>query len=375
MWLISLVLSLTSALIATMLQQWARRYVETPNLPSKPNHRARVRSFLFLGTERHKMRLAVQIAPALLHLSVYLFFAGLVVVFHTINKKVAIAVDVSVGLFGLAYLVLSILPCLDVKSPYRTPMTGILWYPLHAVLYLATRFVRWLVKRLHGCMVPFDSDPENMTHRQHVLVGWLDLWKNSFKTHYRYIEEGLGKSIIYDAIYTQEDGDHRIVTRLFHLLSLGDKGKLRKFAASIPRDKVLELIPLFDPKSGKIALQEPLRILLQSCTAGTHLAGSDEEERKRSLRVCLDAIHCISKAPNVPDLNSVRTNFANIGLMRALWEDADAAVRFTSRSICALLAKKVVREPLEEPQLRWLHDVTGENRMKYITRMMLRWTI
>ena len=46
--------------------------------------------------------------------------------------------------------------------------------------------------------------------------------------------------------------------------------------------------------------------------------------------------------------------------MRELWRDGDAAIRFTSRSICALLAKKVVREQLEEPQLRWLQDVTGE---------------
>ncbi|KAF8476437.1 hypothetical protein DFH94DRAFT_634996, partial [Russula ochroleuca] len=123
MWLISLVLSLTSALIATLLQQWARRYVEMPNVPSEPNERARVRWFLFLGTESYKMRLAVQLAPTLLHLSVYLFFAGLVIVFHTINKNVSIAVDVSVGVFGLAYMALSLLPCLDVSCPYRTPMS------------------------------------------------------------------------------------------------------------------------------------------------------------------------------------------------------------------------------------------------------------
>ncbi|KAH9989265.1 hypothetical protein BJV77DRAFT_948613, partial [Russula vinacea] len=42
LWLTSLVLSLSSALIATMLQQWARRYVEMPKT-SDPNHRAHVR--------------------------------------------------------------------------------------------------------------------------------------------------------------------------------------------------------------------------------------------------------------------------------------------------------------------------------------------
>src|SRR5258708_36416901 len=87
MWLISLVLSLTSALIATLLQQWARRYVETPNVPSEPKHRARARWSLFLGTKVYKMRLDVEIPPTLLHLSVCMFFAGLLIAFHRINTK------------------------------------------------------------------------------------------------------------------------------------------------------------------------------------------------------------------------------------------------------------------------------------------------
>jgi hypothetical protein len=58
-----------------------------------------------------------------------------------------------------------------------------------------------------------------------------------------------------------------------------------------------------------------------------------------SLLVCLDAIHHIAKAPIIPDF------------------------RFISRSICALIAKQVLRTgQLEEtePRLRWLQEVTGE---------------
>jgi hypothetical protein len=46
--------------------------------------------------------------------------------------------------------------------------------------------------------------------------------------------------------------------------------------------------------------------------------------------------------------------------MRPLWEHSDDAIRFTSSSICALLAKQVVRGVVEEQQLRWLHEVTKE---------------
>ena len=361
MWLISLVLSLTSALMATLLQQWARRYGEMPDRPSDPNHRARVRSFLFHGTETYKMRLVVQIAPTLLHLSVYLFFAGLGIVFHKINERVvAIAVYVSVGVFGVAYVALTILPCLDVQCPYRTPMSYFLWYPTHAILSFAAVCLRWFVEQLHGCLVqPGLDDPQDYTPTQRILVGWLESRDKAVKTHWRHIKDGIRKSIINSAI-NAEGGDCRIVTRLFNLLAMpvGDKSKFRKFAANIPRDKVLDFIPRI--KSGKIVLQEPLRILLQSCAASPSVAGPDEEVRKRSLLVCLDAIHNIVKDPSVPDLNYVRANFANIGLMRAWLDNSDTAIRIASRSICALLAKQVFREEwLEEPQLRWLQEVTG----------------
>jgi hypothetical protein len=185
----------------------------------------------------------------------------------------------------------------------------------------------------------------------------LESLENSVKTHWRYFMNGLGKSIINRAIKTNGDGDRKIVTRLFDL-ALGDESKLQKLAAKIPRDRILELIPLIE--SGRIVLREPLAILLRSCTAGSHVAQPDEDVRKRSLLLCLDVIHHIAKVPSVPDLQFVRANFATIGLMRALWDDTDTAIRFTSRSICALLAKQVVREALDEPERRWLHGVTGE---------------
>ena len=358
MWMISLVLSLTSALIATLLQQWARRYVETPNVQSEPNHRARIRWFLFLGTDVYKMRLLVEIAPTLLHLSVYLFFAGLVITFHTINKKVAIAVDVSVGVFGLAYIMLSILPCLDVRCPYRTPMSYILWYPCHISLSFAARCLRWLVKRLHGRFVEPSLDGTISSPWQRKLVNWLDSCEIAIGKHWRRFIDGFEKSVIKAAIKAQE-GDHKIIASLFSVLSLSDKSKLRVLAASIPRHKTIDLIRPVE--SGKIGLRDPLLFLLRSCEAGTHATGPDEDARKRSLLVCLDAIHHISKTPDIPELSFVRANFANIGLMRTLWDDNDTAIRVASRSICALIARRVGRRDLlEEEELRWLQEVTGE---------------
>lgn len=60
-------------------------------------------------------------------------------------------------------------------------------------------------------------------------------------------------------------------------------------------------------------------------------------------------------------MGDVRTYFANTGLMRVMWAaDSDSAIRVTSRIICALLARPLLRKGgLEEPELRWLEDVTG----------------
>jgi hypothetical protein len=110
----------------------------------------------------------------------------------------------------------------------------------------------------------------------------------------------------------------------------------------------------------KIGILEPLLILFRRCVAGAPTTGPDEDERKRALSACLNAIHNISKTTDIPELNFVRANFANIGHMRTLWEDSDTAIRVTSRSICALIARQVGRRDLEEPELRWLQDVTGE---------------
>ena len=69
--------------------------------------------------------------------------------FHTIHKTVAINVDVAVGVSGLAYIALNVLPCLDVRRPYRTPITEILWYPRHALLSSAALFLHKSILGLH----------------------------------------------------------------------------------------------------------------------------------------------------------------------------------------------------------------------------------
>jgi len=358
LWLTSLVLSIASALFATLLQQWARRYIQKPQIPREPSKQARIRSFLNLGTVKFKMRPVVEIAPTLLHLAVSLFFVGLGMFFVPIHKTVGIIVSVVVGLFGLAYLALTILPCIKHNCPYRTPMTVLFWYSWHTILFYVARFLRWAMRRLHDCLV--EENPDDQSPGQEILVKWLQSREGAVERHMGCLEHGLDQSAIENA---PVDEDRRTLSWLLNVRALVDKSKLRNFVASIPRKMVVQLMtpPI---ESGAMVLREPLLTLVRSY-AGTTAVGPDEPLRRRSLFVCLEAVRLVAEAsidPNaVPEevLRDIRINFANINLMRAMWADDDAAIRLTSRSICALLARSLIhRGELDRPELTWLQDVT-----------------
>jgi hypothetical protein len=178
--------------------------------------------------------------------------------------------------------------------------------------------------------------------------------------HWQYFTYGLEKSIFYRAVTTLRDGDRGRVTWLFNQLALGDRHTFLKFAASIPIHKIPDLIPSIE----SVSFRESLLVLLRS-VAGTRPGLADwldSDVHRQSLLVCLHAIRHIAKAtaPPIPDLDFMRDHFADTGLMRALWGGADNSIRITSRSICALVARQVVRKrQLEGEDLHWLQEVTG----------------
>ncbi|KAI0005322.1 hypothetical protein BJV74DRAFT_761838, partial [Russula compacta] len=77
LWFMSLIISLTCALLATMLQQWARRYLRVTGKRYSLHKRARIRTFFAEGADKWYLPWVVEALPGLLHASVFLFFAGL----------------------------------------------------------------------------------------------------------------------------------------------------------------------------------------------------------------------------------------------------------------------------------------------------------
>ena len=373
MWLTSLVLSITSALLATLLQQWSRRYIQMPQIPSLASQRARVRSYLFLGTLKYKMNLAVETVPTLLHISVFLFFIGLVIFFFTINKAVAIAVSVSVGVFAGIYFALTILPFFGHNCPYRTPVSSLWWYPWHASLSFGALCLRGIMEQLHGCLIPFNTgQPEEVPpgSMQDRLSKWLEICGVVVKKHQDRLKKGFEESIIQGASDAPADVDRETISRLLSRLTLADKRELPNFVASIPKGQIVKLMtpPI---ESGKIVFRESL-ISIRNCAVDANAAGLDEEVRKRCDMVSLEAVNHIAKAMTAfsgGPLRDVQTNFADIGYMRRVWADDDATIRVTSRSICALLARCLLRiQPLEAADVRWLEEVLGKSSNEIYTQ-------
>ncbi|KAI0286522.1 hypothetical protein BC826DRAFT_972524 [Russula brevipes] len=123
LWLLSLLISLSCALIAISLQQWARRDAKvTPGRYSLPEQ-ARMRAFFAAGIERMNFSFFVEALPVLVHISLFLFFAGFLVFVLGFNNTVFAIACCWIGLFIAAYAYITFLPMFRPDSPFYTPLS------------------------------------------------------------------------------------------------------------------------------------------------------------------------------------------------------------------------------------------------------------
>ncbi|KAF7341279.1 hypothetical protein MVEN_01864000 [Mycena venus] len=127
LWFISLGLSLTCALIATLLDQWARDFLHRSEIRSAPLIRARIFSYLYYGLKRFNMHTVVEIIPLLLHASLFLFFSGLVAFLIPVSRIMTIIAAFILFIVVITYSILTLLPLRYFDCPYRTPLSGGFW--------------------------------------------------------------------------------------------------------------------------------------------------------------------------------------------------------------------------------------------------------
>ncbi len=121
-------ISLTCALLATLLQQWARRYLRITQKWNDPQKRAQIRELMRQALKKPvPLRWMVELLPVLLHISVVLFLAGLITYLFTFNHLVAELVGACAGTSLLLYLYISLVPIYSRDSSYHTPLTTLAW--------------------------------------------------------------------------------------------------------------------------------------------------------------------------------------------------------------------------------------------------------
>ncbi|KAH9957134.1 hypothetical protein BC827DRAFT_1157447 [Russula dissimulans] len=285
LWFLSLALSLTCALLATLMQQWARRYLQASRSWYAPYKRARIRAFFAEGIERFGLPRAVEALPALLHASVFLFFAGLVDFLININHTVAFSLLSSVAIGASAYFLCTVLPLVYPNSPYQTPLTTLLWIFQQTTLVLSLDLTRRIVKFIY----------------QHTgLVVWKLYGRVIFKLgeHSRRLAQGLSRSREATALKQPAEMDSRALSWALDVLD--EDHDLEEFVAAIPgyyrsttvQPPTTALRHLIDYEG----LDSPLeaRILDLLCPRGTapDVPPASAMERKRRL-ICLEALYCL----------------------------------------------------------------------------------
>ncbi|KAN0135274.1 hypothetical protein V8E53_006839 [Lactarius tabidus] len=144
LWFNSLVIGIGCAIIATLIQKWARRYLALTQGRGTPAKRARVRKFLSNGLRKFRVNWVRQLLGMLLHYSIFVYCLGIIVfIFHIDLESSTAALSYyltpSAGgylfICFLIYATVTILPFFFLDCPYSTPYTPLTWHLYHLCIF------------------------------------------------------------------------------------------------------------------------------------------------------------------------------------------------------------------------------------------------
>ena len=363
LWFLSLVLSLTSALSATLLQQWARRYLELTQHRGAPHKRARIRAYVFDGVKGTNMYRAVEAMPLLLHISVFLFLAGLIDFLFPINDTVAFYILGYVSAFISVYAILTILPNLVLNCPYRTPLSGFAW----RVSQVSALAILLIIRRLEGSLHETLSSLWQRTNRG--LSGlrgpqparWRENLESQIRTRRNRLIDGMRRSVMLCAT----GAPWKVDAKALHwtLTVLDGDNEIEDFVARMPGyfessavpDATSAILSLMDAPSDRSdpILGSRIHDLLKTCEYG--VSPLLDDARRNRLRVCLKSLWYCGRGYNQPTYSTplpsyVRKIFAVPEMILKIRSEEDVSVRLIGRCFESLLAKKLARDVIDHPK-------------------------
>jgi hypothetical protein len=271
LWFLSLVISITCALLATLLQQWARRYLKVTQPRYSPHRRARIRAFFAEGVDKFLLPWAVEALPTMLHLSLFLFFAGLAVFLWNVNLTIFKLVLSWIGLCTALYGCITFIPIFRHDSPYHTPLSLPVWHFFKGIPFLTFR-------ALESITLFFDF----FSHATY------DRFRRLAERHGKLLVQGMRKIAEETAFGSPSEIDTRAFLWTFD--SLDEDHELERFFAGLPgfRDSKMVKDPLSD-----LNPEQQVKILnaligLSDRTSSSNLL--PELVKSRRIVICRNAI-------------------------------------------------------------------------------------
>ena len=279
LWFLSLAISLSGAIVATLGQQWAHRYITITQHPRyTPDQRARIRAIFAKKALEPYAIWGAGLTPLYLHVSFFLFLAGGLIYLLHLNQ-VTFAVLVPWVVFAMVgYAFSTVDGILTPENLFYTPFSPSL---LREYLRVSER-----VFRLCNYFKPLRNLCKGASDRCHVL---RTRYSSSFV-------EGKWTQVEEKASEPSPEIDGMIIERT--LLAMDDDEALGKFFDAIPGfcKSQLNQVTLPFPIQTKTKIQEALCGLLERTFSSDSLSESIKIGR---LITCLNAAHA-SLGPEAP---------------------------------------------------------------------------
>ena len=277
LWVLSLVISLTCAGFATLVQQWARRYVKFIQRPRySPYQRMRVRTFFSYGVIRFHVSWLIEALLLLIHISLFLFFAGLLVFLCAVNHPLFGAIAWWMAVSTTAFMFITLLPIFWPNSPYYTPFSSTVWLIYTGIPFLVCEIL---------------SSPLFGTSRH------FHTWRDHY--HKRFVE-GMGKTAEKTASQRSLEIDVRVMMSTLEAVIEDDA--LAEFFEFIPSFFNSDQVDNLEER-----LVEEFRIKFSPTLNGflDRTFSSDlvsESTKSSRLKACLNATHAVLGSDSVSQI-------------------------------------------------------------------------
>jgi len=345
-WFLSLVLSLTHALSVARLYTGFAQHHEARHENTRTLHRI----------ERSRPPRIVD-SMLTLHLSIFLFIAGLIDFLFLTNKIVAFCVLGYITAFSFACLVFTTLPSLYPDNRRRTSLLGIAWCIFLIVILAVLVAVAEIGGLFRGFLFStWNRAPPCVPEQPSALATWRDALEGRIRKTLRSPADGLRQSISLNPTAVQSSVDVDASPPSQTLSTLDQDQKIKDFVSRIPGVIGSGAVPCTsspilssndappDLSTSDPILGSCFHDFIDTCIPDTSVL--TEESRGNKLRTSLKSLWYCGRAyhrlgNSAPLSHCVREILASPEVTGRIQNEADPTARVIGRCFASLIVKKL----------------------------------